>query len=314
VVDRALLEIQRLMRLATSVGSFFPVEQNAGQDSCCYTFSDIVGTSQIMRATVNLAWAFSKANAPILITGETGTGKELFAQSIHANSHRRGHPFLGINCGSFSESLLESELFGYDSGAFTGAARSGKAGLFELASGGSLFLDEIGEAPQSMQIKLLRVLQEGQIRRIGGSCNIPVDVRIIAATNQNFEQMVRRGQFRQDLYYRLNVLRLHLPTLRDRREDLYDLIKVIVRKYHLESSEAFITREILEQFGNYDWPGNVRELENMVQRKGILQKCMTEKVPGGYPDYFTIRDRGADDSSVADVLDNVIEGDYSVSP
>jgi DNA-binding NtrC family response regulator len=305
VVDRALLEIQRLMRFAASVGPFLPPAQTAGRSSCRYSFSDIAGTSQVMRETVNLARVFSQSNSPVLITGETGTGKELFAQSIHANSHRHGHPFLGINCGSFSESLLESELFGYDSGAFTGAARNGKAGLFELASGGSLFLDEIGEAPQSMQVKLLRVLQEGQIRRIGGGYAIPVDVRIIAATNQNIEQLVRRGLFRRDLYYRLNVLRLHLPGLRDRREDLYDLVQVIVKKYHLESGTALITREILEQFGNYHWPGNVRELENLVQRKSILQKCMTEKVPGGYPDYFTVHDARIDDSPLAGAPDNM---------
>lgn len=242
--------------------------------NCRYTFNDIVGSSPLMQYTVNMAKVFAETDSPILITGETGTGKELIAQSIHMHSNRRNGPFLAINCASISESLLESELFGYERGSFTGANREGKMGVFELADGGTLFLDEIGEISTSMQIKLLRVLQEKQIRRIGGSRDISVNMRILAATNENLEDIICTGRFRKDLYYRLNVLRLQMPPLKDRLEDIPELVYSITQKYRLESNVHDITSEILSNYKNYDWPGNVRELENAVQRLAVSKKCM----------------------------------------
>jgi transcriptional regulator with PAS, ATPase and Fis domain len=264
------------IQYAASPGEYVPDYSGMERNKTCrYSFNDIIGHSPVMDYTINMAKIFAETNSSILITGETGTGKELLAQSIHAYSNRRNKIFLAINCASISESLFESELFGYDRGAFTGANREGKAGVFELADGGTLFLDEIGEIPFPLQIKLLRVLQEKQIRRIGGRNDIPVNIRIIAAANQDIERLIADGQFRTDLYYRLNVLRLNLPSLRDRLEDIPELVYAITRKYHLESDAQFIVREILYRYKGYNWPGNVRELENIVQRLTVMKKCTT---------------------------------------
>lgn len=248
---------------------------SAQKKSRHYTFNDIVGQSPVMQYTVNMAKTFAETSLPVLIFGETGSGKELMAQSIHAHSDRRNKPFLAINCASISESLLESELFGYDKGSFTGANREGKMGVFELADSGTLFLDEIGEITTSMQTKLLRVLQEKQIRRVGGCRDIPVDIRILAATNQNLDQLIHTGQFRKDLYYRLNVLCLNMPPLKDRPEDIPELVYSITQKYHLEPDASYIISEILNNYKNYSWPGNVRELENIVQRLAVSKKSMS---------------------------------------
>ncbi|MDR3200052.1 MAG: sigma 54-interacting transcriptional regulator, partial [Spirochaetales bacterium] len=237
-----------------------------------YTFDDFTGASLIIRRTLDRARQFAKVESPILITGESGAGKELMAQSIHNASPRRDGPFVAINCAALPENLLESELFGYSEGAFTGALKGGKPGLFELAHGGSIFLDEVSEIPVSFQSKLLRVLQENEVRRIGDDKVLSVDIRVITATNRNLRELVRQGLFRQDLFFRLDVLSLTVPPLRDRPEDIIKLfdryIAEFSRRYHREialiSGEA---KHILEQ---YPWEGNVRELRNIAERICVL--------------------------------------------
>lgn len=228
-----------------------------------YKFEDIVGVSQNIIECKDKAKKISEIEAPVIITGESGTGKELFAQAIHNNSKRKNKPFLGINCASLSADLLESELFGYEEGAFTGARKGGKKGLFELAHLGSLFLDEISELPMYMQAKLLRVLQEREVMRIGGMGIIPIDVRIIAATNRNLKKLVKEGKFRKDLYYRLNVLTLNLSPLRERKKDIPYLIKDIFKKIGIKNKK--IDEGLREVLINHYWDGNIRELKNCVE-------------------------------------------------
>ncbi|WP_432406352.1 sigma-54 interaction domain-containing protein [Wukongibacter sp. M2B1] len=228
-----------------------------------YRFEDIVGVSENLIKCKAKAKKISGIEAPVLIIGESGTGKELFAQAIHNNSKRKNRPFLGINCASLSSDLLESELFGYEEGAFTGARKGGKKGLFELAHMGSLFLDEIGELPMYMQAKLLRVLQEKEVMRIGGIKIIPIDVRIIAATNQNLKKLVKEGRFRKDLYYRLNVLTLNLPPLRERKKDIPYLIKDVLDKIGADNKK--IDKELRDILINHYWDGNIREIKNCIE-------------------------------------------------
>jgi TyrR family helix-turn-helix protein len=232
-----------------------------------FEFNDIVHVSSSMEQIISIAQRVSVSNCTILIRGESGTGKEIFAQAIHHASNRHTKPFVPINCAALPEALLESELFGYEEGSFSGAKKGGKSGLFETAHNGTLFLDEIGELPLVLQGKLLRVLQEGAVRRVGGTQQIPVDVRILAATNRNLEEMVLEKSFRQDLYYRINVIPIQIPSLRQRPEDIPILLRYFHVKYcaelnrQLEFSPATIN--FLEQ---YKWPGNVRELQNVVLR------------------------------------------------
>ncbi|MGL5368564.1 MAG: sigma-54 interaction domain-containing protein, partial [Cetobacterium somerae] len=209
----------------------------------------------------------SKNPSTVLITGESGTGKEIIARTIHMNSNRVNQPFIAINCGAIPEALLESEFFGYVKGSFTGADPRGKIGKFELANGGTLFLDEIGDMPLYMQIKLLRVLQERKIIRIGSNQLIDVDVRIIAATNQNLEHLVEMGEFRKDLYYRLNVVPIEVPPLRKRTGDIFIFAEHFAEKYAtlFKKNFANISSEVLSIFEKYNWPGNVRELENTIE-------------------------------------------------
>ena len=227
-----------------------------------YKFDSIIGKSEAINKCKDIAKRMAKSNSSILITGETGTGKELFAQSIHNSSPRKNYPFVAVNCGALPESLLESELFGYEEGAFTGARKGGRPGLFELAHNGTLFLDEIAEMPMNLQVKLLRVLQEREIARIGGDRIINVDIRIIAATNKNIKKMVERGEFRQDLYYRLNVLPLNIPPLRSRKEDILFLIEEIKEEFN---GNFLLTEKAKELLLSHDWNGNVRELRNYVE-------------------------------------------------
>ena len=239
-----------------------------------YAFNDILGDSPAIRSTIQIARSYAASRASVLILGETGTGKELFAQSIHNASDRRDGPFVAINCAAVSNSLLESELFGYEAGSFTGASRGGREGVFELAHGGTLFLDEIGEIPRETQGELLRVLQEKEIRRVGGSRVIPVDVRIIAATNKDLLQETVEGRFREDLYYRLDVLDLKLPPLRERGDDVKILGLHLFRQ--LPGGKDPIMQSqflyLLEQAGPYQWYGNIRELQNFVERANILMR------------------------------------------
>ena len=236
-----------------------------------YTLEQIVGASAAIRRTKALAAASAASDATVLISGESGTGKELLAQGIHSASRRRRQPFVAVNCAAFPEALLESELFGHEEGAFTGSRRGGKAGLFEAAHTGTLFLDEVGEMPVPLQTRLLRVLQEREILRIGSTEPMPVDVRVIAATHRDLQAQVECGAFRRDLYYRLNILRLALPPLRERRDDVpllaAQLLDKIARRLQAETRQAApMVQALLEHTGHYAWPGNVRELENLIER------------------------------------------------
>ncbi|USG63416.1 sigma 54-interacting transcriptional regulator [Brevibacillus ruminantium] len=239
-----------------------------------YRLEDIVGESSAIREVKELADTFGRTDATVLILGETGTGKELFAQGMHHCSPRSAGPFIAVNCAALPGNLLESELFGYEEGAFTGARKGGKAGLFELAHGGTLFLDEIGELSLPIQALLLRVLQEKKVRRIGGERIVPVDVRILAATNRDLEQLIRENSFRSDLYYRLNVLTLELPPLRSRLEDIPALIWSIAHEIAERGDRTIehVCESVMELFTQYDWPGNVRELRNVVERMILLSK------------------------------------------
>lgn len=232
-----------------------------------YSFEDIRGNSPAMIALLEQARKIAKSDSTVLIRGESGTGKEVLAQSIHHASNRSNGPFVAINCAAIPESLLESELFGYEDGAFTGAKKGGKPGRFELALNGTLFLDEIGDMPPFLQAKLLRVLQERRIERIGGSESIPVDTRLIAATHKDLESMIVSGQFREDLFYRLHVIPLYVPALRNRKEDLYDLIQFYMKWFgdRLGKEPKRFTTAAMKCLLEYQWPGNIRELENTLE-------------------------------------------------
>jgi transcriptional regulator of aroF, aroG, tyrA and aromatic amino acid transport len=225
------------------------------------TFQNIIYKSSVMAELVELASRVSESDATILLYGESGTGKELFARALHSASPRRELPFVPINCGALPDSLMESELFGYEDGAFTGSRRGGRMGLFEFAHGGTIFLDEVAEIPTHLQSKLLRALQSGNIRRVGGNEEIKVNVRIIAATNKELGQLVMEHKFREDLYYRLNVIPLTLPPLRQHREDIE-----ILAEHLLARQQARITSEAMAVLTRHHWPGNVRELENVLER------------------------------------------------
>ncbi|MFZ5632748.1 MAG: sigma 54-interacting transcriptional regulator [Bacillota bacterium] len=230
-------------------------------------FNHIVGSSKPINSLKEQALQVARGNSTILITGESGTGKELFARAIHYASPRRDKPLVIVNCGAIPETLLESELFGYEEGAFTGARKGGRAGKFELANGGTIFFDEIGDLPLHLQVKLLHVLQRRQVERVGGNKIIPVNVRIIAATNRNLEAMCEAGEFREDLYYRLGVIPLVIPPLRERKDDIPELTGHFIKKYNplLEKDIRGYTDEVKKMLLSYHWPGNVRELENCIE-------------------------------------------------
>lgn len=244
-----------------------------------YTFEDIIGEGELINAAIVQAKHAANTPATVLLRGESGTGKELFAHALHNASNRSGGPIVRVNCAAIAESLQESELFGYEGGAFTGAAKGGKKGYFEEADGGTIFLDEIGDVNPSVQAKLLRVLQEKEIVRVGGNKAIPINVRVIAATNANLEQRIAEGRFREDLYYRLNVFPLFVPPLRGRKEDIPALTAHFCKKLGREFGRkaAEISPEVIDRFMNYDWPGNIRELENVIGRT-IINMNYNEKV------------------------------------
>jgi two-component system response regulator PilR (NtrC family) len=245
---------------------------------------NLIGKSKKMQELYKMIEVVSVTNSTILITGESGTGKELVAKAIHLMSPRAEESFVSVNCGAFTETLLESELFGYMRGAFTGAAAN-KKGLFEVADKGTIFLDEIGETSPAMQVKLLRVLQERSLRRVGGTEEIPVDVRIIAATNRDLGEMVRENQFREDLFYRISVIPLELPPLRHRRDDIPLLADHFLARLNTSIGRKIdrISDEALKKMEAYDWPGNVRELENAMERAFILETS-NELSPQHLPD------------------------------
>ncbi len=268
------------------------------------TFNDIIGQSQIFRNLKEEAKNYAQIDSPVLLYGETGTGKELFAQAIHNYSPRRNKSFVAFNCAALTESLLESELFGYVRGAFTGAKKEGKMGLFEQAHEGTIFLDEIGEISQNIQARLLRVLQEHKVRRLGDDKVIPVDLRIIASTNKKLIQSVKENKFRDDLYYRINVLNLDIPSLRERKEDISLLVNFFIKKYGYKFKKIVedISEEGMQILENYDWPGNIRQLENIIERllvrtkksfitTNLIKEIMKLQYEGGIIDNYQKQDK-----------------------
>lgn len=273
-------------------------------------FSNIVGKSKNIRETIQEAKIFAKSNSNILIYGETGVGKEIFAQSIHNYSSRMKGAFVAINCAALPENLLESELFGYDEGAFTGSKKGGKAGLFEIAHEGTILLDEIGELPFSLQSRLLRVLQEKEVIRLGGDRVIPINVRVIAATNKNLEKKVP-NEFRNDLLYRLNVLQLKIPPLREREDDVIELFLHFLNKYStLTQYKKEIPQSVLQVLKHYSWPGNIRELQNVSERFSLFLEELTRNDENAYQEIL-IRAIG-EERIIEDVLAQ--NGIYSEKP
>jgi len=279
-----------------------------------HEFCNIIGRSDAMLAVFKMVETIARTNSTVLITGESGTGKDLVARAVHYNSLRREHPFVALNCGALPETLLESELFGHMRGAFTGAD-SNKKGLIEVAERGTIFLDEIGEMSPTMQVKLLRVLQDRRFRRLGGTEEVQADIRVIAATNQDLEKMVAESRFREDLYYRINVIHLHLPPLRERREDIPLLAEHSLAKYSegIDKPVRSISREALDLLTAYDWPGNVRELENAMERAVALEQTpviLPESLPAHVRSGTSKRVGGSDNAvgTQAEPLPELEEG------
>jgi transcriptional regulator with PAS, ATPase and Fis domain len=277
----------------------------------------IKGNSRKIVEVKRQALRVARGSSTILITGESGTGKELFARAIHYASPRKDKPLVIVNCGAIPETLLESELFGYEEGAFTGARRGGRPGKFELANGGTIFLDEIGDLPLHLQVKLLHVIQRRQVERVGGNKPIPVDVRIIAATNRNLESMCKTGEFREDLYYRLNVIPLSIPPLRNRREDIAILMEYFLGKYCklLGKNITDFSENVRRAFTRYDWPGNVRELENAIEYAVNMEpgKIITlESIPQKITAQWLTEDQVHSDSNLRDDLEH-LEKDLLIS-
>lgn len=252
-----------------------------------FTFHDIISKSPNMNHCVELAKLAAEVDSRVFIEGESGTGKEMISQAIHNASTFRKGPFIAVNCGAIPHDLIESEMFGYEEGAFTGARRGGKPGKFELAEGGTLFLDEIGDMPLDTQVKILRVLQEKQVVRVGGKKPIPVNIRIISATNKDLLTEIKNNRFREDLYYRLNVIKIMLPPLRNRREDIPLLISNIIEKVCCRTGVPTkkIDSNVIEIMSNYDWPGNIRQLENIIESTVVLSKSY-EINEEDLPEYF----------------------------
>ncbi|MBU2511511.1 sigma 54-interacting transcriptional regulator [bacterium] len=265
-IVKDITEVKKLSKALESAQSSLQKLQSTMESYFCpkYTLSQLKGDSEKLNRTIKLAEKAALADANILLLGESGTGKELIAQGIHNASPRQHGPFVPVNCAAIPSVLLESELFGYADGAFTGARKGGKLGLFQLAHRGTLFLDEIGDMHVDMQAKLLRIIQEQKVRRVGELNEQKIDVRIIAATNQDIEAMVKRGRFRQDLYYRLNAFQLSVPPLRERKEDIINLSYSIANDYD-ETITFTLSEEVKKLFYLFDWPGNIRELKNVIE-------------------------------------------------
>lgn len=270
-----------------------------------YTFDDIVYVSKSMEKLVEKAKTFAVTDSTILIQGESGTGKELFAQAIHSASKRASGPFVPVNFASMPVSLIESELFGYEEGSFTGAVKGGKRGLFEEAHGGTIFLDEIGDAPLEFQCTLLRVIQERQVRRVGGIKEIPIDVRIIAATNKDLVEEINKGNFRSDLYYRLNVLPLRTLSLRERKSDILVLANYFLKKYSknkITSIDEILDENAIKALFDYDWPGNIRQLENAMEYLTVIGVKGRKLDKTELPEYITASFVKKEDNILVDIL------------
>lgn len=274
-MEAARIMVQHMSNLQNST----PVKKGS-QHHSKYTLNDIIGNNQNIVRIKTLCAQVANNISNVLIIGESGTGKELFAHAIHSSGYRRNNPFVRINCACIPENLLESELFGYEEGSFTGAKKGGKIGKIELAHGGTLFLDEIGELPLMMQAKLLSFLQEREFERIGGNELIQSDVRIIAATNTNLKEAIAQGSFREDLYYRLNVVSILIPPLKNRLDDIEILVKHFIRKINrkLNTTIVGIDEESLTLLKSYEWPGNIRELENIIERAINLASLDKQKI------------------------------------
>lgn len=267
-IDGFILSAQDLESFEKSSSEFRKVSSR--KFNTRYRFSDLVSKDPQFLQSIELAQQYAQSEATILITGESGTGKELLAQSIHQYSVRAKAPFVAINCASFPESILESELFGYEEGAFTGAKKNGKVGLIEAAHNGTLFLDEIGDMPLHLQTRFLRVLQERQINRLGSVVSHQVNIRVLAATHCDLEDKVKKGEFRADLYYRLNILRVFVPALRQRRVDILELVSHFLNKHDLKTAQ--LPDHLLKALQKYHWPGNIRELENIMERLAVMSR------------------------------------------
>lgn len=272
-VERDVTQIVRLNdNLETTEAELNALRQKVYSSHEETPFSKLKGKSPSLRQTVQIARKAAKTDATTLILGESGTGKDVCARAIHEASNRSNGPFIPVNCGAIPDALFESELFGYEGGSFTGAEKKGKAGKIEMADGGTLFLDEVGELPLEMQVKLLRVLQENLIYRIGDSAGRKVNVRFVAATNQNLEQLMEEKKFRSDLFYRLNVIQITMPPLRERMEDIPELAELFLKQFAGQHQVPMLEIEssAMEELLNYNWPGNIRELRNLMERLIIL--------------------------------------------
>lgn len=272
--DELLLKITRVIEKTRTRQELSRLREEV---SAKYTFENIIGRSPAMQSVFKLISQVAETDASVLIQGETGTGKELVARAIHYNSLRKNKPFVCVNCAALSDSLLESELFGHERGAFTGAIKQ-RIGRFEMADGGTLFLDEVGDIPLGTQVKLLRALQEREFERVGGAQTVKTDIRIISASNSDLRQKIKEGTFREDLYYRLNVMPIHLTPLRQRPEDTVLLVQHFVKKYAERNQKAVksVSPAAMELLLRFSWPGNVRELENTLERAVIL--CSTDTI------------------------------------
>lgn len=276
------------------------------------SFSSIVGNSREIENVKDTARRISNSNSTVLILGESGTGKELFARAIHCNSNRRDNPFITLNCAAIPETLMESELFGYEEGSFTGASKGGKLGKFQLAQGGTIFLDEIGDMPLHLQTKLLRVLQEKCIEKVGGSKSISLDVRVIAATNKELDKMVEESEFREDLYYRLNVIPINIPPLRRRLGDIRILLDYFLVQYNskLNKNLKGFSEEVYDLLIGYNWPGNVRELENIVEYAVNMEKSYyitIKSLPQRIKEKFNKNEEDIKIPTIQDVEKNLID-------
>ncbi|MFP6900789.1 MAG: sigma-54 dependent transcriptional regulator, partial [Opitutales bacterium] len=270
-----LNKLQRILEKALKAGQDSRQEEGASEHLLNTEDYEegIVGSGEKMQEVLKMVGQVAASDVTVMITGESGTGKELIARCIHQHGYRSDKIFIPVNCAAIPETLIESELFGHEKGSFTGATES-KIGKFESCNGGSIFLDEVGDMSLSTQTKILRVIQEGEVQKVGGTKTKTVDVRLIAATNRNLESMVKDNDFREDLYYRLNVVRIHLPALRERMEDLPELVDFVIQRLGQDGKTriAEISRDALNAFGRYDWPGNVRELENVIQSSSVVSQ------------------------------------------
>jgi len=268
--DRMIVSIQNALKMSSLAKEVARLNK---KDQGSFSFNDLIGGDAGLVSIVQRGRKAASSNIPVLLTGETGVGKEVFAHAIHGESQRSGKSFIAVNCGALPEQLVESILFGHEKGAFTGAVAK-TAGKFREANGGSIFLDEVGELPPDTQVKLLRVLQQKEVEPVGSAKTIPVDVRVISATNRDLSEEVKKGRFREDLYYRLNVLQIEIPPLRDRKGDILSLAQHFIERFSVAENKQSqsLTKEAEEFLGNYSWAGNVRELENAVHRAVVLSE------------------------------------------